>query len=187
MTPTSWAVAYGARAIVFVVLWHAHLVPDTNDFSHGRSWWSSPLSAAAGSIAGRAGVETVAVVACVALGAAVAFYSRRLSDHPGRWTTALFASPPAFFAFVASADAAGAAGCLYTVVTRRWWLLPAVAALHLEAACVGGLCLLCSRLGVGRMGAVGVVGGVIACLGQWNLQTRYFLPGAALVAARGAL
>jgi hypothetical protein len=179
-----WSMLFATRAAVMVTLLNARLVPDTSLYAHGRASWSSPLCAVFGAVGGRVGVDVFAVVGAGALGWVVA---RNLPHDGGvRWPLLLLVSPPGWFAGFASADGAGAAGAVVSCTRReRVWLVALAAACHLEAALVA-VCVLCARrLGVRRVGAVALLAGVGACLAMWHLQTRYLLPGAALVAARG--
>jgi hypothetical protein len=185
MTPTAWAIAYATRATVFIWMLNARLVPDTSLYAHGRASWSSPLLSASGLAFGRLGVDVVSVIAAGALGYIV---NRAATDRrAGLFSLALFLSPPGFFAGFPSADAAGAAGAVHAVRRRTRAGLAIAAACHLEAALVALCVLAAHRLGVRRVGAVALGAGLVAMLAQWHLQTRYLLPGAAIVAARCAL
>jgi hypothetical protein len=187
MTPTAWAIAFATRTAVFTLMLHARLVPDTTEYMHGRASWSSPLAAASGAVGGWWGLELFAVASSGALGFLVARRARDAGARAGCLTLALALSPPGFFAAFPSADAAGAAGAVVAQRHTRVWTVALAAACHLEAALVVVAADGAARLGVRRVGAVALGAGLIAMLAQWHLQTRYLLPGAAIVAARGRL
>jgi hypothetical protein len=180
MTPLAWALSYAVRSLVTIVLLHGRLVPDSAEYAAGRAWWSSPLTALAGHLAGMRGVETVAVAASGALGYLVAARAPRQ-----RWSVALFLFPGSWFAGFPGADALGAATLV--AVYRSSRQLGVAAAAHLVAGLVGLCVVLAARVSDRHLGAVAVLAGLGACVGQWHWQTRYLLPGAAIVAARGSL
>lgn len=187
MTPALAATLFGSRTVVFIYVLHARLVPDTAEYASGSAAWSSPLASLAGRIAGSAGVDVFAIVSSAVLGYLVCRWSGR---GAGRRTFALYALPPSWATAFPGADAAGAAAA--PVAARRPALLLLVAACHLEAAFVVALFRLARRLGGrGRGTDVAVCGasGLMACFGPtlltgrlgFHLQTRYWLPGLAIV------
>lgn len=183
--PVYGALIFGTRSAITVGILRARLEPDTRLYSHGHAWWSSPFTAFAGLVAGRLAVDLLAVLASAALGYAVGYKCKTALDWKRRlWL--LWLSPPGWFAGIASADAIGAAAAVTFWRKDNRYLL-VVAACHLEAALVLGLVHVLRRFGSRRDGLVALVGGAAAVIGQWHLQTRYFLPGAAIVAAGGKL
>jgi len=173
--PLAWSVVYGLRAAVFGLLLGEVLVPDTSLYVDGRAWWSSPFLAAFGVLGGLTAVQLVAVGGASLVGWIVGTASRWW------WGLAVFLSPPGWYLIQAGADGVGSAGAGFAarlLERRRSGLVAsiAVAALHLEA----GLVCACIALVGGdrrtRM-AVSIAAGAGACVGQWHLQVRYFLPG----------
>lgn len=177
--PITWGILYGLRAFLFIHFLGERLTPDTRLYSEGRAAWSSPVCAMAGYLAGYVGVVVVGVVGAAWLGWLVARNSRNMVA-----TFLLGISPPGWYTIQPSADAAGSASAVWAC-SRPWRYryLVLVAAFHLEAALVLLGCRIVGRFTSLRLDFAAIGMGVVACLGQWHIQVRYLLPGAALLAS----
>lgn len=84
----------------------------------------------------------------------------------------------------AAVDAVGAGVGLAAVKSQRANTTALLVALTLLCHLESGLCVLlvvaARSVGIRRDGRVALLGGVVACLGQWHVQARYLLPGLAI-------
>jgi len=153
------------------------LVPDTASYAVGGSSWSSPLLAGAGLVGGIVAVRAVAAASALALAFVV-------SRAGWGWPFVLLVLPAGWSMLVAGADAAGAVASTSIVGRRARWI-PLVALVHLEAALVLVAVTVAARVGVRWSAGAALAAGAGACVGQWHMQARYFLPGLAILAVYG--
>lgn len=180
-------VAFGVRTLLFLLIFHESLTPDSSLYARGRACWSSPVAAAVGSVAGWTGLAVLSFLGSVALGAVLGGRVRRLGA-----LAALWAAPPSWYTVQAAADSAGGAavGLGYresSSLLREVASCAVVAGFHLVAGLACGYCCLLRRVApvwYSRFPSLALGSGVIACLGQWHLQVRYFLPGMIVWATR---
>lgn len=173
-----WGSLYGARAFFFIAFLGEKLSPDSYLYGRGRAAWSSPALALSGYLGGYPGVCMAGILGAAWLGYVVG------RNSPYVFGPAILAlSPPGWYTIQPSADACGAASVV-ALRDRKGTILIVgmVAFFHLEAAlCVAAARIVGSRIPI-RMDALVFGMGAVACLGQWHMQVRYFLPGLALLA-----
>ena len=164
---------FGLRAGLAIYFLGEKLTPDSAEFSHGKGGWSSLLAAGMGSIGGSTAVKIWGITGAIALG----FIAGKWGKKAG---FLIFFLPPGLYTMQPSADAWGAAsvGLLYTKLRRNPTVREAIpiASFHLESYLVVCFSRVLERCGI-RSRYIGLVGGGIACIGEWHFQARYFLPG----------
>jgi len=186
------ASGYAFVAAYAVIGLGVELQPDTASYSSGGSGWSSAISAMLGGLGGRVALDVIGIGGAVLLGVVVA---REGGYGRSCGLLAAMTLAPHFPGLCASPDALGAAAAVYAYPRLRPGrpLISVTALVHLQAACVllvvdlgrragvkwHGLALLA---GVGSIVALALIGLAVGVRPD-ELQVRYLLPGAAILAA----
>jgi len=175
----SSALLFGIRAAFFVYLIGEILVPDTSEYARGSACWSSPIGCGVGSLFGLQGIRIYGVIGALAFGALLG-----LATNLRRRILGVYVLPPGWYTIQASVDAAGAAIAFLALRSTRprttLALLVLTLCAHLVAFLVCLFVVVCRRFGIRHDGTCALIGGVLACLGEWHLQARYLLPGLAV-------
>lgn len=177
------AALFGFRSAVFIWGHGERLVPDTAWYSRGGAWWSSLLGSGFSFGFGITYLRVLGTLGALLFGAALGYFSRGRS-----WpalVVAVFLLPPGLYTIQASVDALGAAIVLVAINSKQEKVTLAFLVVAFAVHLVAGLCIgvaLATRFFGLRCDAVAVfVGGIAACVAMWHVQSRYLLPGTALI------
>lgn len=151
-------------------LFHFRLVPDSQEYASGKAWWSSSAAALAGLLGGWTGVCVLALLATTSLGFVLGLRAGMVRSG------LIFCVPPSWYTVEPSAESIGALAAILSLGAGPLSVI-VVSGAHL----VAGLSVAAIRLGRKLtnvpMGLLALATGTMACLGEWHLQVRYFLPG----------
>jgi hypothetical protein len=171
------AAIFGIFSSVGIFVFNGRLIEDTFLYARGDAAWSSPIMAGIGAIAGLPGVRGAAIGFAILLG-------WQLGRSTMAWILTVLIFPWGHSIGMAGADSAGAWGTV-AARNRGFYVLPFIAALHLEAALVSLCTIVGRRMGFRQSGTIAILAGIGACIAQRHIQARYLLPGFSLAAIVG--